>query len=120
RAMPAAPATSSTLTSLKPRPANRSMATSVICSRVVERRRPTRGCGGDPVPGIFSRPLPFWHSMPYPDPECERCDSALSNLTAIKGGPMDNYQQTEAATDTELVVENLVEEVSIDGMCGVY
>jgi len=33
---------------------------------------------------------------------------------------MDNDQQTEAATDTELVVENLVEEVSIDGMCGVY
>ncbi|MDD7813104.1 mycofactocin precursor MftA [Mycolicibacter sinensis] len=32
---------------------------------------------------------------------------------------MDN-QQTEASTQTELVVENLVEEVSIDGMCGVY
>ncbi len=26
----------------------------------------------------------------------------------------------EAATDTELVTETLVEEVSIDGMCGVY
>lgn len=32
---------------------------------------------------------------------------------------MDN-QQAEASTQTELVVENLVEEVSIDGMCGVY
>ena len=27
---------------------------------------------------------------------------------------------TEDATDTELVEESLVEEVSIDGMCGVY
>ncbi|MFM8598702.1 MAG: mycofactocin precursor MftA [Mycobacterium sp.] len=26
----------------------------------------------------------------------------------------------EADTDTELVTETLVEEVSIDGMCGVY
>ncbi|OBH20006.1 mycofactocin precursor MftA [Mycolicibacter sinensis] len=32
---------------------------------------------------------------------------------------MDN-QQTEANTQTDLVVESLVEEVSIDGMCGVY
>lgn len=27
---------------------------------------------------------------------------------------------TENQTDTELVTETLVEEVSIDGMCGVY
>ncbi|NDJ88479.1 MULTISPECIES: mycofactocin precursor MftA [Mycolicibacter] len=33
---------------------------------------------------------------------------------------MDAQQQTEASTQTDLVVENLVEEVSIDGMCGVY
>lgn len=35
---------------------------------------------------------------------------------------MDQDQQTETGTDAapELVVENLVEEVSIDGMCGVY
>lgn len=33
---------------------------------------------------------------------------------------MDADQQTEASTETELVAENLVEEVSIDGMCGVY
>ncbi|HEU4363596.1 MAG TPA: mycofactocin precursor MftA [Mycobacterium sp.] len=35
---------------------------------------------------------------------------------------MDRDQQTttDTAADTELVVENLVEEVSIDGMCGVY
>jgi mycofactocin precursor len=31
---------------------------------------------------------------------------------------MEPNQQTEA--DTELVAEILVEEVSIDGMCGVY
>ena len=28
--------------------------------------------------------------------------------------------ETETATDTALVTETLVEEVSIDGMCGVY
>ncbi|MEO6793091.1 MAG: mycofactocin precursor MftA [Mycobacterium sp.] len=33
---------------------------------------------------------------------------------------MEQDQQIEASTETELVVENLVEEVSIDGMCGVY
>jgi mycofactocin precursor peptide MftA len=31
---------------------------------------------------------------------------------------MEPNEQT--ATDTELVTETLVEEVSIDGMCGVY
>ena len=30
----------------------------------------------------------------------------------------DAFSETE--TDTELVTETLVEEVSIDGMCGVY
>jgi mycofactocin precursor len=37
---------------------------------------------------------------------------------------MEPNQQTETAlpatSDTELVTESLVEEVSIDGMCGVY
>lgn len=35
---------------------------------------------------------------------------------------MDNENQTdnENQADTELVTETLVEEVSIDGMCGVY
>jgi mycofactocin precursor len=28
--------------------------------------------------------------------------------------------QADTATDAELVTETLVEEVSIDGMCGVY
>jgi mycofactocin precursor len=29
-------------------------------------------------------------------------------------------ENTQAQNDTELVTESLVEEVSIDGMCGVY
>lgn len=33
---------------------------------------------------------------------------------------MERDQQTEASTESEIVVESLVEEVSIDGMCGVY
>lgn len=35
-----------------------------------------------------------------------------------KGNVMEPNQQTDS--DTELVTESLVEEVSIDGMCGVY
>jgi mycofactocin precursor peptide MftA len=35
-----------------------------------------------------------------------------------KGSLMEPNQQSEA--DIELVTETLVEEVSIDGMCGVY
>jgi mycofactocin precursor peptide MftA len=45
-----------------------------------------------------------------------------------KGEVMEPNQQTDrdagaavsATSDTELVTETLVEEVSIDGMCGVY
>jgi mycofactocin precursor peptide MftA len=33
---------------------------------------------------------------------------------------MEPNQQAEAEAQTELVTETLVEEVSIDGMCGVY
>jgi mycofactocin precursor peptide MftA len=33
---------------------------------------------------------------------------------------MDHETETDTDTDTELVTEILVEEVSIDGMCGVY
>jgi mycofactocin precursor len=32
----------------------------------------------------------------------------------------ETHMDHETATDTELVAETLVEEVSIDGMCGVY
>jgi len=33
---------------------------------------------------------------------------------------MEPNQNTDGDADTELVTETLVEEVSIDGMCGVY
>jgi len=33
---------------------------------------------------------------------------------------MEPHQQTETVNDAELVTETLIEEVSIDGMCGVY
>src|SRR5579875_2868847 len=49
--MPAACATSSTLTSAKPRAANSPRATSVMCWGVVERRRPTR------LPGNMAPPF---------------------------------------------------------------
>jgi mycofactocin precursor peptide MftA len=42
----------------------------------------------------------------------------LSSPQTTKGDAMEPNQQTE--TETELVTESLVEEVSIDGMCGVY
>jgi mycofactocin precursor len=42
----------------------------------------------------------------------------LVETLITKGDVMEPNQQTE--TDTELVTESLVEEVSIDGMCGVY
>ena len=63
--MPAACATSSTLTSAKPRAANNSMAMSVMCCGVVERRLPTRDCG------TIGPALPFRHSMPYSDDDCD-------------------------------------------------
>ncbi|MGV0635060.1 mycofactocin precursor MftA [Mycolicibacillus trivialis] len=43
--------------------------------------------------------------------------TALSSPRRRKAIVMDQDQQTE---NTELVTESLVEEVSIDGMCGVY
>lgn len=59
--------------------------------------------------------------MPYSYSDCDPADSHLSNFPAQrKAGTMDQDQQTEASTTSDLVVENLVEEVSIDGMCGVY
>src|SRR5277367_4283831 len=103
--MPAACATSSTLTSANPRAVNNSMATSVMCSGVVERRRPTRDCDN------IKPALPLRHSMPY----CVQNNSSMSSPSE-RQIQMDH----ETETDTELVTEILVEEVSIDGMCGVY
>jgi len=49
--------------------------------------------------------------MPY----CVQSDPSLSS-------PKERqiHMDHENQTDTELVTETLVEEVSIDGMCGVY
>ena len=47
-------------------------------------------------------------------------------MTQLTGGSVPETTQDEVPTDTvapapeELVEESLVEEVSIDGMCGVY
>ncbi|BCI91117.1 hypothetical protein NIIDMKKI_63230 [Mycobacterium kansasii] len=107
--MPAARATSSTLTSANPRAVNKSMATSVMWCLVVERRRPTRdSCSIRPA-------LPFRHSMPYSGDQCDQYHLTLSR-PRTKGIHVDH----ETDTDVELVTETLVEEVSIDGMCGVY
>jgi mycofactocin precursor peptide MftA len=85
------------------------MATSVMWCGVVERRLPTRGCG-------TIGPPPFHFGT--------RCHILAASVTHIpslsrpdeRQGPVDH----ETETDTQLVTETLVEEVSIDGMCGVY
>jgi mycofactocin precursor peptide MftA len=51
--------------------------------------------------------------MPY----CVQIDRSLSS---VEERQIHMDHETEIATDTELVTETLVEEVSIDGMCGVY
>jgi mycofactocin precursor peptide MftA len=52
--------------------------------------------------------------MPYSD---EACDSIpIVVKTRRKARTVDH----ETETETQLVTETLVEEVSIDGMCGVY
>ena len=52
--------------------------------------------------------------MPY----CVQIDSSLSRPADQKKGKF--HMEHENETETELVTETLVEEVSIDGMCGVY
>ncbi|GFG86456.1 hypothetical protein MALGJ_31320 [Mycolicibacter algericus] len=88
---------------------------------MVERRRPTRACACDSVPATF---LPTHFHI---GTRCHILSGIVTDPTVRcrpppqrKARPMDAQQQTEASTDTDLVVENLVEEVSIDGMCGVY
>src|SRR6478735_4205538 len=109
--MPAACATSSTLTASNPRALNSSIATSAIWPRVVERRRPTLGAS---IATFFPSGVPFRHSMPYSVPH----GPDVSSLTRRKAIIMEHDQQV--STGTDLVEESLVEEVSIDGMCGVY
>src|SRR5690348_3323319 len=106
--MPAASATSSTLTSSKPLAANRSIATLEMWSVVVERRRPTR-CWDT---GRMTTP-----SISALDAILLRPRSHCRDPTIRKVLLMEPNQQVD---ETELVTETLVEEVSIDGMCGVY
>ncbi|GFG97766.1 hypothetical protein MTIM_36450 [Mycobacterium timonense] len=85
------------------------MATSVMWAGVVERRLPTRGCGiFRPRPSISALDAIFWPASVTQTPSLSRPDE--------RQGPVDH----ETETDTQLVTETLVEEVSIDGMCGVY
>jgi mycofactocin precursor len=77
-----------------------------------------RASPADPVLG--TRPhhhpaLPLWHSMPYSCDLDHNCRDPVEEKVAI----MEPNQQVEN-DNTELVTETLVEEVSIDGMCGVY
>jgi mycofactocin precursor peptide MftA len=55
--------------------------------------------------------------MPYSGQDCDQID-AFCRALLKKGNVVEPNQQTD--TETELVTETLVEEVSIDGMCGVY
>jgi mycofactocin precursor len=52
--------------------------------------------------------------MPYSGGECD--SDPIVVKTGRKARPVDH----ETETDPQLVTETLVEEVSIDGMCGVY
>src|SRR5882757_1740623 len=112
--MPAASATSWTLTSSKPRSVNRSMATLEMWSQVVERRRPTR-CSET---GRMLTPFRLTASVLALDAILLRPRSHCRYPTRRKVLFMEPNQQVD--TETQLVTETLVEEVSIDGMCGVY
>src|SRR5258708_1384977 len=103
--MPTASATSSTPTSSKPRAAKRSMATLLMWSVVVERRRPTR-CWES---GRMHTPF-----LAYGFHLGTRChiiatSVTLSRPTRRKVLFMEPNQQVE--TEAELVTETLVEEV---------
>ncbi|ANE82135.1 mycofactocin precursor [Mycobacterium adipatum] len=56
--------------------------------------------------------------MPYCCDPGHKSSNPGDLITARKVPSMDKNQQVD--NDTELVTESLVEEVSIDGMCGVY
>jgi mycofactocin precursor peptide MftA len=61
--------------------------------------------------------------MPYSDDDCDHIDPSLSRTGERQihmQHETDPETGSETGTETELVTETLVEEVSIDGMCGVY
>ncbi|BBY32991.1 hypothetical protein MMIN_10520 [Mycolicibacter minnesotensis] len=83
---------------------------------MVERRRPTRDCGSAEPP-IGEPHFLYGTRCHILFRDCDRHDSRLSNPTVREACVMDQNQQNDTA---EIVTETLVEEVSIDGMCGVY
>jgi mycofactocin precursor len=91
--------------------ANKSIATLLRWSQVVERRLPAR-CSE--FGRVTTTPFHFG----------TRCHILAISITFVeipwkeRWISMESNQQVEA--ETELVAETLVEEVSIDGMCGVY
>ena len=91
RAIPAACATSSTLTASKPRAANRSMATSAMCLRR-GRRRPASaepGTGSGHCTSTFAAPFRFGtrcHIVCHTDPMCRVSHDERQSI-------MDNDQQ---------------------------
>jgi mycofactocin precursor peptide MftA len=77
---------------------------------VVERRLPTRAVS----PATRIHPFRFG----------TRCHILAISITFLQGPRPGRWatmdQNPQAETHEELVTETLVEEVSIDGMCGVY
>ncbi|GAY13487.1 hypothetical protein MSZK_02130 [Mycobacterium sp. shizuoka-1] len=81
---------------------------------MVERRRPTRAPVGPPEPPVIDPPFLFG----------TRCHILAISITIVENLADERVlfmePNTAHETETELVTETLVEEVSIDGMCGVY
>src|ERR1044071_8218809 len=108
--MPAASATSSTLTSSKPRAANMSMATLEMWSEVVERRRPTRcwDTGRMTTPSISALDA----ILLRPRSHCR--DLNATKVLLMEPNQLDGTETgaaTAATSGAELVTETLVEEV---------
>ncbi|KAB2382899.1 mycofactocin precursor [Actinomadura montaniterrae] len=79
----------------------------------------------------MGRDLPLWHSMHLVSVqdrwyEPHRAPGRPGRRTPHEGGPMEsNAPENQAAEADDRaqdvdVAESLIEEVSIDGMCGVY
>src|SRR4051812_1705561 len=108
--MPARSATSSLVTFSKPRTVNRSSAARSTRARVSPR-------GGTVLVPVTDTSCCSWHPVSL--------TSATSTRTPARRFPMpethqDDVLEAPPAAQEELVEESLVEEVSIDGMCGVY
>src|SRR5437763_1317124 len=108
--MPAAAAISSTVVSSKPLRANSANAAASICPRVV--------AGGRPAPRrpSASRSTPALWTLLAPCANIWRMTAAATERTQAEP-----VQPQPVPSDDDLVLADLlVEEISIDGMCGVY